>query len=77
MGIHNETGCRVLSPRPDLPYLVDLMLDQLLDQNDMDRGYVNMNDAEEIVLLVNNLGGVSELEFGGITTQVLKPSVCR
>jgi dihydroxyacetone kinase len=72
MGIHNEIGCRVLSPRPDLPSLVDLMLDQLLDQKDTDRGYVNMNNAEEIVLLVNNLGSVSELEFGGITTQVVK-----
>ena len=72
MGIHNEIGCRVLSPRPDLPSLVDLMLDQLLDQKDTDRGYVNMNNAEEIVLLVNNLGSVSELEFGGIATQVVK-----
>lgn len=72
MGIHNEIGCRVLSPRPDLPSLVDLMLDQLLDQKDTDRGYVDMNNAEEIVLLVNNLGSVSELEFGGIATQVVK-----
>ncbi|KFY26716.1 hypothetical protein V493_03917 [Pseudogymnoascus sp. VKM F-4281 (FW-2241)] len=31
-----------------------------------------MNNAEEIVLLVNNLGSVSELEFGGISTQVVK-----
>jgi dihydroxyacetone kinase len=71
MGIHNETGCQILNPRPDLPTLVEMMLDQLLDQKDSDRAYVDMSKAEEIVLLINNLGSVSELEFGGITTQVL------
>jgi triose/dihydroxyacetone kinase / FAD-AMP lyase (cyclizing) len=70
MGIHNETGCRVLSPQPDLPYLVDVMLDQLLNMNDSDRAYANLQDAENIVLLVNNLGSVSALELGGITKHV-------
>ena len=37
MGIHNEYGCRVLTPQPGLPTLVDMMLDQLLDMNDYDR----------------------------------------
>jgi dihydroxyacetone kinase len=50
---------------------VEMMLDQILDQKDSDRAYVDMSKAEEIVLLINNLGSVSELEFGGITTQVL------
>jgi dihydroxyacetone kinase len=70
MGIHNKTGCRVLSPQPDLPYLVDVMLDQLLNMNDSDRAYANLQDAENIVLLVNNLGSVSALELGGITKHV-------
>lgn len=75
MGIHNEPGCRVLAPRPSLPSLIDTMLDQLLDEADADRAYVAFSDREKsgnIVLLVNNLGGVSPLEFGGITTSVVR-----
>ncbi|CAK7216202.1 hypothetical protein SCUCBS95973_002730 [Sporothrix curviconia] len=75
MGIHNEPGCRVLSPRPSLTLLIDTMLDQLLDETDKDRAYVSFSDkaaSDNIVLLVNNLGGVSPLEFGGITTNVVR-----
>jgi dihydroxyacetone kinase len=71
MGIHNEPGCRVLNPQPQLPALVDMMLDQCLDQTDVDRAYVDFSDAEDVVLLVNNLGGISPLEFGGITGSVV------
>lgn len=80
MGIHNEPGCQVLKPRPQLSQLIDAMLTQLLDTNDSDRAYVDFSDAKDVVLLVNNLGGVSPLEFGGITAKVtnalskLKPS---
>ncbi|KAJ0162110.1 Dihydroxyacetone kinase 1 [Colletotrichum tanaceti] len=70
MGIHNEPGCQVLKPRPALPKLIDAMLTQLLDTGDSDRAYVDFSDAKDVVLLVNNLGGVSPLEFGGITTKV-------
>lgn len=75
MGIHNEPGCRVLSPHPSLPSLINTMLDQLLDEKDADRAYVAFSDKEKndnVVLLVNNLGGVSPLEFGGITTSVVR-----
>ncbi|KAK1478536.1 dihydroxyacetone kinase [Colletotrichum cuscutae] len=70
MGIHNEPGCQVLKPRPQLSQLIDSMLTQLLDANDSDRAYVDFSDAKDVVLLVNNLGGVSPLEFGGITAKV-------
>ena len=72
MGIHNESGCCIFNPPPDLPSLVNMMLDQLLDPCDPDRAFVDMETAEEIVLLVNNLGSVSVLEMGGITKQVMK-----
>ncbi|CAK7220002.1 hypothetical protein SBRCBS47491_004042 [Sporothrix bragantina] len=75
MGIHNEPGCRVLSPRPSLTSLIDTMLDQLLDETDKDRAYVSFSNKTangNTVLLVNNLGGVSPLEFGGITTNVVR-----
>ncbi|KAL2191805.1 dihydroxyacetone kinase [Thermothelomyces heterothallicus CBS 203.75] len=67
MGIHNEQG----SSREvvELPELVAKMLAQLLDPNDKDRAFVNVN-SNEVVLLVNNLGGVSVLEMGGIMTEV-------
>ncbi|KAI0848621.1 dihydroxyacetone kinase [Daldinia vernicosa] len=69
MGIHNEAGSG--RKKVELPELVGTMLSQLLDQNDKDRAFLNVN-SNEIVLLVNNLGGVSVLELGGITAEVVK-----
>jgi triose/dihydroxyacetone kinase / FAD-AMP lyase (cyclizing) len=68
MGIHNEPG----SGREtlELPELVAKMLAQLLDQTDKDRAFLNVN-SNEVVLLINNLGGVSPLEIGGITDEVV------
>ncbi|KAH8668027.1 Dak1 domain-containing protein [Tricladium varicosporioides] len=68
MGIHNEPG----SERAvvDLPELVKRMLKQMLDSKDGDRAFLNVN-SNEIVLLINNLGGVSVLELGGITAEVV------
>ncbi|KAK0383590.1 hypothetical protein NLU13_9501 [Sarocladium strictum] len=68
MGIHNEPGSA--RAKLDLPQLVDRMLTQLLDQSDKDRAFVNVN-SNEVVLLINNLGGVSVLEMGGITAEVV------
>ncbi|KAF4824250.1 Dihydroxyacetone kinase 1 [Colletotrichum siamense] len=67
MGIHNEPGSGRV--KADLPELVAKMLTQLLDQNDKDRAFLNVN-SNEVVLLINNLGGVSALELGGITAEV-------
>ncbi|KAK3325874.1 Dak1 domain-containing protein [Apodospora peruviana] len=69
MGIHNEQG----SSREQgvkLPDLVGKMLKQLLDTNDKDRAFLTVN-SNEVVLLVNNLGGVSVLEMGGIVAEVV------
>lgn len=68
MGIHNEFGCG--RDKIELPELVQRMLAQLLDKSDIDRAFVNVN-SKEVILLVNNLGGVSVLEMGGITTEVV------
>ncbi|KAK1829684.1 Dak1 domain-containing protein [Podospora conica] len=69
MGIHNEAGSgrEVVA----LPELVGRMLGQLLDEGDQDRGFVRVN-SNEVVLLVNNLGGVSVLEMGGILDEVVR-----
>jgi triose/dihydroxyacetone kinase / FAD-AMP lyase (cyclizing) len=68
MGIHNEEGFKRL--KTDLPGLVKEMLAQLLDTNDKDRAYMNIKSSEPVLLLINNLGGVSVLELGGITEEV-------
>ncbi|KAF1735295.1 Dihydroxyacetone kinase 1 [Beauveria bassiana] len=68
MGIHNEPGCE--KARLALPQLVARMLAQLLDGSDKDRAFLTVN-SNEVVLLINNLGGVSVLEMGGITAEVV------
>lgn len=68
MGIHNEAGSG--RARVELPELVRTMLAQLLDPADEDRAFLRVN-SNEVVLLVNNLGGVSALELGGITAEVV------
>ncbi|KAF4996234.1 hypothetical protein FGRMN_4590 [Fusarium graminum] len=67
MGIHNEPGSG--REKVELPDLVSKMLKQLLDTSDKDRAFVNVN-SKDVVLMINNLGGVSVLELGGITAEV-------
>lgn len=69
MGIHNEPGCEKVET--DLPGLVKIMLAQMLDQNDKDRAYVKIEKNGDIMLLINNFGGVSNLELGAITNEVV------
>ncbi|KAI9678674.1 MAG: hypothetical protein M1817_005731 [Caeruleum heppii] len=69
MGIHNEPGSQRI--KIDLPGLVQTMLAQLLDPADTDRAYIKVNPSDPVTLLLNNLGGVSVLEMGGITTEVI------
>lgn len=68
MGIHNEPGSG--SGQMDLPQMVKTMLTQLLDTTDKDRAFLEVN-SKDVVLLINNLGGVSVLEMGGITAEVV------
>ncbi|KAH3674614.1 hypothetical protein WICMUC_003160 [Wickerhamomyces mucosus] len=76
MGIHNEPGVQKLSPIPDVENLVKIhLLPKLLDPNDKDRSFVPFDVNDEVVLLINNLGGVSNLILSGITqitTQLLR-----
>lgn len=69
MGIHNEDGSERL--KIELPELVKKMLAQLLDTSDTDRAFLEKKKDDEFILLVNNLGGVSVLEMGGIANQVI------
>lgn len=69
MGIHNEPGSH--RAVVDLPELVKTLLAQLLDWRDEDRAFLNVEKNDKVVLLINNLGGVSVLELGGITAEVM------
>jgi dihydroxyacetone kinase len=69
MGIHNEPGSE--KSKDDLPGIVKTMLKYMLDQSDKDRAFLNVSSSDQTVLLVNNLGGVSVLEMGGITNEVV------
>ena len=68
MGIHNEAGYTRLSPIPSLHDLIAHMLDLIMSTTDKERSYLPFrNDGkDDVVLLVNNLGGLSELELGVI-----------
>lgn len=68
MGIHNEPGSG--RDRLKLRQLVGRMLAQLLDPADEDRAFLKL-DSDQVVLLVNNLGGVSSLEMGAITSEIV------
>lgn len=68
MGIHNEPGCEKINAT--LPHVVEIMLAQLVDPGDEDRAYVPFGQSDKTVLLVNNFGGVSNLELGAIVTEV-------
>lgn len=70
MGIHNEAGSG--RDAADLPKNVATMLKNMLDQSDKDRAFSDITKSDQTVLLVNNLGGTSVLEMGGITTEVVK-----
>ena len=76
MGIHNEPGVKVLDPIPSTDELIEKdMLPKLLDPEDKDRHFVDFDKNDDVVLLINNLGGVSNFVISAIaakTTEFLQ-----
>jgi dihydroxyacetone kinase len=71
MGIHGETGFQRTS-LPSSKELVQKMLDTIIDTQDADRSFLDINpEKDQIALLVNNLGGVSTLELGVVVNDAL------
>ena len=68
MGIHNEPGCEKLDT--ELPQTVKKMLEQILDQGDSDRAFVDIRGTDKVAMLINNFGGLSNLEMGAILSEV-------
>jgi len=67
LGIHNESGHKRIA-LPPLSELMAQLLELITNTSDPERSFVPFkNDgSDEVVLVVNNLGGLSELEMGGI-----------
>jgi len=74
MGIHNEAGNRRVSPVPQMDQLVDQLITMIISTEDSDRAFVPFlgGNKDRIVVLVNNLGGLSELELGSISGEVAR-----
>jgi triose/dihydroxyacetone kinase / FAD-AMP lyase (cyclizing) len=51
--------------------LVKTLVAYLTDLSDKDRAYVNFEEGDEVAILVNNLDGISVLETGALTDEVL------
>lgn len=43
----------------------------MLDESDPERGYVHFSKGDEIVLMVSNFGGMSPIELGALTDELL------
>ncbi|KAG5652494.1 hypothetical protein H0H81_004851 [Sphagnurus paluster] len=84
LGLHNEPGVFVVSPQPPAPALIQRMLTLLLAPQtsttnpaladlaaDPERGFVPFETEDEVVLMVNNMGGMSTLELYAIADEVL------
>lgn len=70
MGIHNEPGtCKLSLPRTS--ELVATMLKTMTDTTDSDRSFVPFkgDGFDEVVLMVNCLGAISQLEMSGIVSE--------
>ena len=73
MGIHNEPGYEQVSPIPKLKDLINNLLDLLTSTMDSERSFLPFgapgSGNDKVVLMVNNLGGFSELELSGIARE--------
>ena len=49
-----------------------MILTHCLDEKDPDRGYVKFNKSDETMLLISNFGGISPLEIGALTDEILE-----
>ncbi|KAG9312962.1 dihydroxyacetone kinase [Chiua virens] len=74
LGIHNESGHRRVSPVPPLNELIPNLIQTVTSTSDPDRSFVPFkNDGtDRVVLLINNLGGLGELELCAIVGETKK-----
>lgn len=64
-------GFFVVSPQPSPQDFIKRMLKLLLDQNDKDRAYVKFDKDDQVALLANNQGGMSNMEMNAMVDECL------
>ncbi|KAF5247259.1 hypothetical protein FANTH_6516 [Fusarium anthophilum] len=69
-GIHNEPGQQLVSPFPTVESVIKSCLELLCDSSDPERGFCKFAQDDEVLLLVNNYGGLSNLELGALVDEV-------
>ncbi|KAF5652807.1 dihydroxyacetone kinase [Fusarium sp. NRRL 25303] len=69
-GIHNEPGQQLISPFPTVESVIESCLKLLCDHSDPERGFCKFAQDDETLLLVNNYGGLSNLELGALVDEV-------
>jgi dihydroxyacetone kinase len=71
LGIHNVSGYNHVSPVPPLNEFIPtiLMITSTIDKERPSVPFKN-NITDRVVLLVNNLRGLSELELGRVVAEV-------
>jgi dihydroxyacetone kinase len=67
----SRKGAQKISPFPSVEDLVSQLLKLLCDQSDSERGFVKFSKDDNVLLLINNYGGLSNLEIGALTQQTL------
>jgi hypothetical protein len=58
-------------PQPSGEELITRLLDLILNQDDPERSFVKFKEGDDLVLLVNNQGGMSALEMGAVVDETL------
>jgi dihydroxyacetone kinase len=57
---------------PPAEEFITKLLDLMLNQDDPERAFVKFKDGDELVLMVNNQGGMSVLEMFAVVDEVLE-----
>jgi dihydroxyacetone kinase len=57
--------------QPPAEEFIAKMLDLMLNQDDPERAFVKFKKGDELVLMVNNQGGMSVLEMFAVVDEVL------
>ncbi|GAM83038.1 hypothetical protein ANO11243_010240 [Dothideomycetidae sp. 11243] len=70
-GIHNEPGAQRIAPFPPVEDLIEGCLKSLCDPADTERYFVTFEKDDAVVLVINNYGGLSNLELGALCDETL------
>lgn len=66
-----KQGAQRLSPFPPVEELIQYCLKLLCDPADKERYFVTFEKGDSTVLVINNYGGMSNLELGALTDETL------